>query len=227
MNYKQLCITSFSLSIMLVIFVQFGYFHTMDSFIYEWTKSMSNSTTDTMWRIFTLVGETEALAILSLVIIIFLIWQRKWKESFLFLFLMGIGVVLTFCLKVLFQRDRPDGIEYIDFWGFGQEIISYSFPSGHAVKSLLLLGFIIWLFHHTGNPNKLKPLIYFLLVFAIAMCGIGQVFLHEHFLSDSLGGFIIGVTILFFSFWMYSLWEDRRVRSSLKSNHRDKKEIAN
>lgn len=161
---------------------------------------------DIFWRMFTLLGDTEILAVLSLLILVYLTYQKKFIEMILYLFLMSTGIMITFGLKLLIHRERPGEIEYVDFLGVGKELISYSFPSGHAVKSLLLFGFVLWLLRKYFHKNRYTLTLSIVLVIIILFCGIGQIFLHEHYLSDVIGGYLIGLTIYSFSLWMYPIF---------------------
>ena len=178
---------------------------------------IANPISDVFWRIFTLLGDTEALAVVSVLLVAFLLWQKKIQEIILYLVLMASGILLTLGLKLTFQKERPGEVEYIDFLGFGKDIVSYSFPSGHAVKSLLMLGFIIWFIRKNYRKNKYTFITTRLLLMAIVLCGIGQIFLHEHYLSDVIGGYLIGSTIQFYFLWIYYFWLNRQEQSKIPS----------
>ncbi|WP_042148430.1 phosphatase PAP2 family protein [Paucisalibacillus sp. EB02] len=214
-TYKRLCIIAFLFSLCCVLLIQQDVIKRIDFLFNQWSYSFSNPMTDVFWRMFTILGDTETLAISSILMIAFLLWKKKIQEIILYILMMSSGIIITFCLKIIIQKDRPGDVEYIDFWGFGRDIISFSFPSGHAVKSLLLFGFIIWLIRKSYPKNQYTITLTILLLIGIVLCGFGQIFLHEHYLSDVIGGYLVGITIHSFSLWMYYWWKDRRKQSTL------------
>lgn len=187
----------------------------LDLLVNKWSYTLSNTVTDVFWRLFTWLGDTETLALLSVLMIIFLFLQKRIQEMILYISVITSGVLITFLLKVIIQKERPGEVEYIDFLGFGKETISYSFPSGHAVKSLLLFGFLIWLIRKNYLKNQYTISLTLLLLIGIIFCGIGQIFLHEHYLSDVIGGYLIGITIHSYSLWLYYWWREKQKQSTL------------
>ena len=92
-------------------------------------------------------------------------------------------------LKLLFHRARPDawiGIRETDF----------SYPSGHAVTSILFfVGFAI-LAWHASLPRPLAAM----LVAILGVCAIGipwsRLALSAHYLTDIIGGMLLGTAFL-------------------------------
>ncbi|WP_010096412.1 phosphatase PAP2 family protein [Ornithinibacillus scapharcae] len=203
MRYKNLSVVLFLLTVIFILLVQLNIFKEIDLLLNGWSYSLSNPVTDVFWRMFTVLSDTEILAVLSLLILVYLFYQKKVIEIILYLFLMSSGIMITFVLKILLQRERPGDVEYIDFWGLGKDIVSYSLPSGHAVKSLLLFGFVLWFIQQNYHHNRYTLILSTLLVFIIIFCGIGQMFLNEHYMSDIIGGYLVGFTVFSFSFWLY------------------------
>jgi undecaprenyl-diphosphatase len=145
----------------------------------------------------TFLADTKILALFSLITVIILWIWREFKWIFFYLVLMSSGVFLTLFLKLGIKRDRPGGIvEYIDFWGMGGELISYSYPSGHAVKSFLLFGFWILYLKQTSLKNQLHQIVFIFLIACPVFVGVGQILLGRHYLSDVVGGYIIGFAIM-------------------------------
>ncbi|WP_102029051.1 phosphatase PAP2 family protein [Salirhabdus sp. Marseille-P4669] len=204
MRFKGYFYTFFFITVFFVWLVKLDSLSNMDQIIYDWSNTLSTPSTDFFWRMFTIFGDTEMLAILSLIIVFFLYSTKKIQEVILYLFLMSTGIVVTLILKRIMKVERPGEVHYIDFWGLGNNIVSYSFPSGHAMKSLLLFGFIVWIVHTFYRNQKYIPYLKMVLVLFILLCGLGQVFLQSHYLSDVIGGYLIGMTCIFLSLWLYT-----------------------
>ncbi len=90
----------------------------------------SDALTAIMYTI-TAVGSPRAVFILCILVVAYL-YHKKQKEAILFSLIFLSAAVLNLLLKVFFARPRPTlmplAIEN-----------SYSFPSGHAMNSLVLL----------------------------------------------------------------------------------------
>ncbi|MBW3569127.1 phosphatase PAP2 family protein [Candidatus Parcubacteria bacterium] len=93
-------------------------------------------------------------------------------------------------IKLITQRARPETI-YVE----NMLVKTYSFPSGHAYASLLVLGFLIFLcVNYISDPWKW--LLAGFLAFLILLIGISRIYLGAHFPSDVLGGWLLGGLVL-------------------------------
>jgi undecaprenyl-diphosphatase len=103
------------------------------------------------------------------------------------LILIFIGTeVSVYLIKVFINRGRPiaDIAYYIEKSG--------SFPSGHSAIAIAFFGFMTYyLIHHISGRN-MRPAIIFIGTLLIVSIGFSRLYLGVHFLSDVLGGFIIG-----------------------------------
>ncbi|MEP6573388.1 MAG: phosphatase PAP2 family protein [Gemmatimonadota bacterium] len=136
----------------------------------------------TVARVVTLLGAPVWLALIGIVVAVLLYRGRRrllllgWIAA-----LLG-GDILDFSLKQLFHRPRPY---------FSDPIFSaqgWSFPSGHALESLITYGMLIFVILQIrpSAPRLALPLAATLLVIAI---GITRLYLGVHYLSDVLAGY--------------------------------------
>ena len=72
---------------------------------------------------------------------------------------------------------------------------SYSFPSGHSMISVLFFGSIIYLVNKYNVKHK--KLITFSLSTFILLVGISRIYLGVHYLTDVVGGYLLGLVVLF------------------------------
>ncbi|QNO13280.1 phosphatase PAP2 family protein [Alkalicella caledoniensis] len=86
----------------------------------------------------------------------------------------------------------------MNIWGLFSDQVSYSFPSGHALKAMLLFGVLIYTIYHEMKSRKLKGFLITFLVIAITLVGVGQVIRDRHFASDIIGGYFAAVAWLTF-----------------------------
>lgn len=114
------------------------------------------------------------------------LWQLKlapWIISFSISllsagFLAGLG-------KWFFERPRPIEALYYES--------SYSFPSGHATLAIALYGFIALIFYIQSSQQWQKNLSLILGLGLAFLIGLSRLVLNEHYLSDVLAGFLVGL----------------------------------
>ena len=136
----------------------------------------------------TFLGEPLVLMILSVGFSIILLLQRKWFSVVTLSILTAGGVELNFLLKDLFARTRPD------LWDRILDVRQYSFPSGHAMISLIVYGFIgYWISTHHRRWRNLVISIVTVLILAI---GISRLYLGVHWPTDIVAGYAAGVVWL-------------------------------
>ncbi len=136
----------------------------------------------------TTLGDPFILMILSLLFGAFLFWKQKWADS-LTLVITAVGALgLNFLLKDLFARERPA------LWERIIDVSYQSFPSGHAMISLVIYGFIgYWLMRRFQGWRNTIITITFLLVIAI---GFTRLYLGVHWPTDIVAGYAAGLVWL-------------------------------
>lgn len=94
-------------------------------------------------------------------------------------------------IKEFVHRTRPDTV-YVTAMKFK----SFSFPSAHALGSMLMFGIIAYLaYQHLSAPwNMIVPALLGLLIFLI---GVSRVYLGAHYPTDVIGGWLLGGAALF------------------------------
>lgn len=98
------------------------------------------------------------------------------------------STAFTFLSKPLFHRKRPADMALLEQ--------TYSFPSGHATTAIALYGFVAYLLIQF-NPNFVqKTRIFVITIFFIILIGLSRIVLNQHYLSDVLGGYLVG------AFWL-------------------------
>jgi len=148
---------------------------------------------------FTALAEKEVIFILGLgIIICFLLFNKKKEIIFLTLSLFA-GVLFSEFFKFLIKRERPS----VFYSLFSAHTISFSFPSGHAVFSVLFYGFVYYVISQFLK-TRLSRILLFLFIFILALLiGFSRFYLGVHWLSDVFGGWILGFSLLFFVIFLF------------------------
>lgn len=136
----------------------------------------------------TFLGEPTFLAWLSLAFGLVLLLQKRWG-SFIATIIAATGAIgLNFWLKNMFSRDRPE------LWERIIDVSFYSFPSGHAMISLVIYGFVGYWFASSFKSWRI-PIIS-MTTLLIAAIGISRLYLGVHWPTDVIAGYAAGLVWL-------------------------------
>lgn len=168
-------------------------FRLFDSFIIKGMEAGAGKTMDKVMFVFTEMGSAWFLTILSIVVLAVMGFKMKDKWGMLFFIIaVGGGSLLTLLLKNLYVRERPSIDAEID-------AVGYSFPSGHAMGSLVFYGFVIYLVIRTRQRPWLQWFTVTVLSILVIAIGTSRIYLGAHFPSDVLAGYIAGAIWLILS----------------------------
>jgi undecaprenyl-diphosphatase len=117
---------------------------------------------------------------------------------------IGGGIVGTI-VKVAVGRPRPVVDEPIT------EAFGNSFPSGHAMQAVVCYGALLVVFLPLLRPALARAAVVVAAVWALAI-GVSRLALGVHFVSDVLGGFVLGAAWLAGSIAAFEIWREERGR---------------
>ena len=158
-------------------------------------------------RAVTHLGDVATVSVVTLVGLALLWrWSTRWHAYALAL-AMGGGTVWMVLLKASFARVRPVNV-------YGAP--GFSFPSGHATGSMLLYGFLAWFVAtRTWNAAWRVPLAVLLALVPLAV-GLSRIGLSVHWVSDVLGGWVLGLSWLVVSLVAVHAQASRRSRAPME-----------
>lgn len=144
----------------------------------------------TKFMMFMTILGNQAIIFGSVIFVILLTKRKHRRESFIFSILLLMGAVTTYLLKILLKVPRPH---------ISALVIenSYSYPSGHALNSLLFYGTISYFIYHFTKNKKISLITSILATILIFLIGLSRVYLGVHHPSDVLAGYIAG-------FWLFT-----------------------
>ena len=144
---------------------------------------------DEMTLIMKMITACGGIIILGLIVLLFLILYKNKKIIYLWVMNTVFIVIINDFLKFIIKRPRPNGYNLINE-------SNYSFPSGHSMVSTFFYGFLIYIIYSQVENKKLKYLLITLLSILIILICISRIYLGVHYLSDTIGGFLISLTYL-------------------------------
>ncbi|MEP6760420.1 MAG: phosphatase PAP2 family protein [Sporichthyaceae bacterium] len=132
-------------------------------------------------------------------------WRGARRLAWWALVTMAIGGVLGVVLKHLVERTRPAFPEPV------ATASGYSFPSGHALNSLLCVGIVILVFlpvlERTG-----RLVAYTLGAALVLLTGYDRIALGVHYVSDVAAGWVVALACLAGTSAAFEIWRREQGR---------------
>ncbi|MBD2506924.1 phosphatase PAP2 family protein [Nostoc muscorum FACHB-395] len=136
----------------------------------------------------TFLGDPLVMLISSLGLAISPLYSNRRRQATI-LGIAGVGAILLNCLmKIFFGRARPA------MWKHIINVGQHSFPSGHAMVSIVIYGFTGYIL--AKQFPEWRFWIYGLTVFLIAAIGFSRLYLGVHWLTDVTAGYATGLVWL-------------------------------
>lgn len=126
-----------------------------------------------------------------LAIIILFLFFKNYKSLIIFFASLPFSQLVYSSIKVIIERPRPP-IEHRLI-----EIGHYSFPSGHSTLSMVLYGLLIYFSWKYIKNLKVKYTLTTILCLLIFIIGFTRLWLCVHYLTDVIGGFSLGICIVY------------------------------
>ncbi|MEO1430024.1 MAG: phosphatase PAP2 family protein [Cyanobacteria bacterium J06632_19] len=136
----------------------------------------------------TFLGNGSTLIYLSCLVGIILLVSRKFASAFTLIIVTSGGIGLNLWLKNIFERVRPA------LWERIVDATNYSFPSGHAMVSLVVYGFIGYLL--IANFPSWSSIFLFLTTLLVLAIGFSRLYLGVHYPTDIIAGYAAGLAWL-------------------------------
>ena len=146
--------------------------------------------TTTVFLIVTALGSLETVALLGLAVAAYYVRKRLWLHAGVWLAALVGGTALNQLLKAFFARPRPV---------FDKPLLletSYSFPSGHAMESMILYGMLAYLAVRALSTWRARTAVVFGAAILVLLIGFSRMYLGVHYLSDVAAGYAAGAAWL-------------------------------
>jgi undecaprenyl-diphosphatase len=153
----------------------------------HWMAAHQNPTMQKVMLEVTALGTGTVVAMIVFVAGMFL-WLNKHKHSALLLLAATFGgLVLNNFLKMGFNRPRPQIFQWATY------AVSSSFPSGHAMSSVIVYGTVAYLAARLQQRLASRVLtLTFAAVIILLICA-SRMYLGVHYPSDIAAGLVVGL----------------------------------
>lgn len=184
-------------------------FITFDNIIASELHAAATPPLTQFFEIVTIFG-FQVLWVLGIGVGLYLLWKRKWLRLGVWIAALAGGEVLNFLLKGLFARPRPSFTDPL------AEALYFSFPSGHAMMSLIAYGLVAYFLYLKLPRAWMRVLMTTALIALILLIGLSRLYLGVHYFSDVLAGFAVGGLWLSFCITGMNFLRDWRAHHEYK-----------
>jgi membrane-associated phospholipid phosphatase len=129
-----------------------------------------------------------------------LFWRAGYRTESGFALAASASVILTEGVKLLVGRPRPDA----DLVAVIEGAAGHSFPSGHTLFYVTFFGFLAYLAYAQLKPGRLRTAVLWLTGILIVLVGPSRIWMGQHWASDVLASYALGLTYLVVLVQMYA-----------------------
>jgi undecaprenyl-diphosphatase len=174
---------------------------TFDKEILLTLKELHTPVLDKVMLGFTFLGEPVILLIMCLVIGTWLLMRGQRSQATILIIAAAGAVALNNLLKVLFGRARPM------LWERIVDVQQYSFPSGHAMISMVVFGMIGYLLSSKFSQWRIG--IISLTILLVTGIGLSRLYLGVHWPTDIVAGYAAGLVWLLTCIFSFQVLQER------------------
>lgn len=174
----------------------------MDTYVRGLVRGLQTESSLTFFSYFTKLG--SAIGIVATLVISLLVFGRSVIIFAMIVYPMGILVthLVNKGIKEIVKRERPSLNEALDALG-------YSFPSGHAMLSIMTFGFLTYIIVANLKSVAGKCVTTILMGIVILSIGLSRVILNVHYPTDILAGYCVGGILLIIAIYYHRLLTER------------------
>lgn len=172
--------------------------HTMDYSILAYiSEKWRGGSLDTVWKLFSLLGNYGAVWIALAVLLLF--FRKTRRAGLAMLLALGVGYAVgNVWLKELVMRPRPF-VTHTDLTPLLDPGDRWSFPSGHALSSFAAATALFFFHKKTG-----------LLAYLLAACiTFSRLYASVHYPTDVLAGAVLGILCGLAAAWFADRFTDQ------------------
>ena len=157
----------------------------LDRSVLDWLQLHGSERGERVFQVVSWLGAPVVLLIDGVVAIVLAV-RRRWQSFTLWTIAIIGGAVLDEILKLSFRRARPDVAS--EFISSG----SWSFPSGHAMNSLVTYAMLAYVLREFVASARARLVISVAAALLIVAIGFSRLYLGVHYLSDVTAGYLAG-----------------------------------
>ncbi|MBO1578194.1 phosphatase PAP2 family protein [Bacillus sp. XF8] len=182
--------------------VQAGGATAIDEYVKGLVRGLQTESSLAFFSYFTKMGSAIGIiSTLSLSLLAF--WKKRYYVAMV---VYPTAVLITHLvnkgIKEIAKRDRPSLNEALDALG-------YSFPSGHAMLSIITYGFLAYIIAANVKNVAGKVVITLAMALLIIWIGLSRIILSVHYPTDILAGYCLSGILLIMTIYFHRLLSER------------------
>lgn len=159
----------------------------IDAHVHDWAVSERNPGATTFFVVMSIIGGPVSLGIITALAATAFLVSHRYRWALYLAVTIGGGSLLLGELKLYFQRARPVLAEML------RRAHGYSFPSGHAMGSTIVMGAFAYLAVRSLKTWKQKSAAIAGAITFVVCVAISRVYLGVHWGSDIIAGVSAGL----------------------------------
>ncbi|MBE5665890.1 phosphatase PAP2 family protein [Staphylococcus sp. SS251] len=196
------------------VLFHFTLLQTLDNGIFNWFKSnfgnpqlnFQGGLLNDYLTVVAKYGDVATWLLAAIIIGIILLIKKSYLLGIWVILTVGSGGIVGIVMKKILHRDRPYDHLIQDS--------GYSFPSGHALASTMVIVVLLFLILPQVTQRILKMMIQILIVVIWLSILVSRLYFHAHYFTDVLSGVILGILWIVVGIHIY------RLTINLKRNSR-------
>jgi membrane-associated phospholipid phosphatase len=157
----------------------------LDRSLLLWIHQFANPQLDSVMLFVTALGDPGMIITVFISTIGWLGMKRRYADGIRFSIACGGGLLINQVMKLFFAKPRPE------LWARLISEHSFSFPSGHAVGSMVVYGFIAYIL--SKEVPVYRRHIYGIASILIIAIGFSRLYLGVHYPTDIIAGYGVGI----------------------------------
>jgi undecaprenyl-diphosphatase len=139
----------------------------------------------------TFVGSTVSVAVLTLSVLAWTLWRRRWSAAALVTVAMAGAAALTVAVKHVVGRARPPASVVV-----GPVDSGFAFPSAHTLNSTVFFGLLAAIMIARTRSTAGRAGIAIAWATTSVAIGLSRIYLGYHWMTDVMAGWSIGLAVL-------------------------------
>jgi len=135
------------------------------------------------------LGEHAIMAI-GLILVLYFLYRRFWAGLAMVVIAWAAEGGLWVVLSAYYNRPRP--VFDVAVW---HQMTAPGFPSGHSIAAVMCFGLLAYLIVPKISSRFWKAVVIVTAVLVILYIGFSRLFVGDHYLTDVLAGYALGVAL--------------------------------
>lgn len=156
----------------------------LDLQVNEAMFALRNPLADRMMATLAALGDLQVLGVAAGTALLWLLWRRRWMTAAHWMAALAFGLALTALLGLVIDMPRPE-----------TALAGFGFPSVRVTMTTITFGFFaVLIARELPGRDRVWP--YLVAGVAVATIGFARLYLGAHWLSDIVGGVLLGLVWL-------------------------------